>query len=70
MDIKLKLKLRELQSLPVEELGKLYDNASDDDKTEIIRLVKKNANEFILDTKSIIREINSEIRQSKLQEAV
>jgi len=70
MDIKIKLKLKELQTLPVEELGELYDNANDDDKTEIIRLVKKNANDFISDTKSIIRDINLEIQRSKLQEVV
>ena len=68
MDIRIKLKLRELQSLPVEELGQLYDNANDDDKREIIRIVKKDANEFISDTKSIIREINMEIQQSKMHE--
>jgi len=42
MDIKLKLKLKlkELHSLSVEELGKLYDSANNDDKTEILQLVK------------------------------
>ena len=68
MDIKLKLK--ELQSLPVEELGKLYNNANDDDKKEIIHLVKKNASDFISDAKSTIKEINLEIQHSKLHEAV
>jgi len=68
MDIKLKLKLKELQSLPVEELGILYDNANDVDKKEIIRSVKRNASEFISDTKCIINEIKMEIKRSKLQE--
>ena len=68
MDIILKLKLRELQSLPVEELVELYQGACEEDKQEIIRLVKKNASEFISDTKSILREINLEIQRSKLSE--
>ena len=68
MDIKLKLKLKELQSLPIEELGKLYDNANNDDRAEIVRLVNKNANEFISDARSTIREINSEIQNSKFYE--
>ena len=70
MDINLKLKLKELQSLPVEELGKLYNNANNDDKAEIVRLVKKNAAEFISDAKSTIKEISLEIQHSKLPEAV
>jgi len=70
MDITLKLKLKELQSLSVEELGKLFDNANDDVKTEILRFVNNFATEFITDTKSTIREINFEVQQNKLHEAV
>ena len=50
------IKIENLQKLSTEELGELYDSANDEEKEEIIRLVKKNANDLISEAKAFIRE--------------
>ena len=63
-----KLIPKKILSLPVEEFGKIYNSANDDEKTVIARLAKIEANEFISEARSFINEVKSQIRLEQMHE--
>jgi hypothetical protein len=63
-------KIKDFQSLSNEEFGKLYDSSNDVEKAEIIRLVKKDANEFILEAKAFIRETTIKMKLGEMLEII